>query len=96
VKVAPKEVTGNDNAVHAAISAPMGVVIGGAVKRHRMKLKPADSAIKRVGGCFALATMLLCAGKLHGSDRLFQFESTFPSNPNPAGPVQWFQTLNSQ
>jgi hypothetical protein len=40
VRVTQKEVTGTDNAVNAVISEPIGVVTYGAVKMHRMEIKP--------------------------------------------------------
>jgi hypothetical protein len=56
-----------------------------------MKIQPACSLFKRVGGCIALAIVLFGAGRLYASDVLFQFDSVFPSNPNPAGPAPWIE-----
>jgi len=96
VKVTPKEATGNDNAVPAVTSMPRSVVMGGTVTTHRMKVKPANPAIKRIGGCFALTTRLRGAGRLPASVRLLQFDMAFFPNPNPAGPAQWMQTRDSR
>lgn len=63
------------------------------------KMKAVWSAIRVGGSCFTLATMLLCPGRINASGILFQFDTAFPSDPNPAGTGPWidayFQDVSS-
>lgn len=71
MKVTPKEVTGNDYAVHAVISEPIDVAVYGAVKTPRMKIRTAGSVSQKIG--FYLAYRASARARQGFPDRLLEY-----------------------